>query len=96
MVNSGDFMSGNVGSERRLEYTALGDTTNTAARRDSFMSFCSDSGSREDVTRMLKEAAIDLNAIGYIVVALFAVTWLVALAVWRFGRIEQRWAAPAA
>jgi nickel/cobalt transporter (NiCoT) family protein len=41
-------------------------------------------------------AEVDLNAIGYIVVALFAVTWLVALAVWRFGRIEQRWAAPAA
>jgi nickel/cobalt transporter (NiCoT) family protein len=39
-------------------------------------------------------AEIDLNAIGYIVVALFAVTWVVALAVWRFGRIEQRWAAP--
>jgi high-affinity nickel-transport protein len=39
-------------------------------------------------------AEIDLNAIGYIVVALFAVTWVVALAVWRFGRIEQRWATP--
>jgi adenylate cyclase len=31
-LNSGEVMSGNVGSERRLEYTAIGDTTNTAAR----------------------------------------------------------------
>ena len=31
-LNSGDVMSGNVGSEQRLEYTAIGDTTNTAAR----------------------------------------------------------------
>ena len=31
-LNSGPFMSGNVGSERRLEYTAIGDTTNTASR----------------------------------------------------------------
>jgi adenylate cyclase len=31
-LNSGPFMSGNVGSERRLEYAAIGDTTNTAAR----------------------------------------------------------------
>lgn len=31
-LNSGPVMSGNVGSERRLEYTAVGDTTNTAAR----------------------------------------------------------------
>jgi adenylate cyclase len=31
-VNSGLVMSGNVGSKQRLEYTALGDTTNTAAR----------------------------------------------------------------
>ncbi len=31
-LNSGTFMSGNVGSERRLEYAAIGDTTNTAAR----------------------------------------------------------------
>ena len=31
-LNSGPVMSGQVGSERRIEYTAIGDTTNTAAR----------------------------------------------------------------
>jgi adenylate cyclase len=31
-LNSGQVMSGNVGSQQRLEYTALGDVTNTAAR----------------------------------------------------------------
>jgi adenylate cyclase len=31
-LNSGPVMSGNVGHERRMEYTALGDTTNTASR----------------------------------------------------------------
>lgn len=31
-LNTGPVMSGNVGSERRLEYTCIGDTTNTAAR----------------------------------------------------------------
>lgn len=31
-LNSGTFMAGNVGSQQRLEYTVIGDTTNTAAR----------------------------------------------------------------
>jgi high-affinity nickel-transport protein len=33
----------------------------------------------------------DINKAGYVIVGLFVVTWIVALAIWRFGRIETRW-----
>ena len=36
-------------------------------------------------------ASINLDYVGYGIVGLFVVTWLTALAVWRFGRIEERW-----
>ncbi len=36
---------------------------------------------------------LDLNYVGFGVVALFILTWIVALAVWRFGRIEEKWSA---
>ena len=35
------------------------------------------------------------NLVGYIVFALFALTWAVALALWRLGHIEERWTAEA-
>jgi high-affinity nickel-transport protein len=38
-------------------------------------------------------SGFDLANVGYVVVALFALTWIVALAVWRFARIEERWSA---
>ncbi|CAM4067763.1 HoxN/HupN/NixA family nickel/cobalt transporter [Mycobacterium senriense] len=34
---------------------------------------------------------LDLNTIGYLVVGMFVVTWAVALLVWRYGRIEEKW-----
>ena len=36
---------------------------------------------------------LDLNFVGYAIVALFVLTWVVALAVWRFARIEEKWSA---
>jgi high-affinity nickel-transport protein len=34
---------------------------------------------------------LDLNVVGFAIVAVFVLTWLIALAVWRFGRIEEKW-----
>ncbi len=36
-------------------------------------------------------ANFNINRAGFIIVGMFVVTWTVALAIWRFGRIETRW-----
>jgi nickel/cobalt transporter (NiCoT) family protein len=36
-------------------------------------------------------ASVDLNTVGYVIVGLFVITWALALCVWRFGRIEEKW-----
>ena len=38
-------------------------------------------------------ANIPLDYAGYAIVGLFVVSWLVALAIWRLGRIEEKWSA---
>lgn len=35
--------------------------------------------------------AFDLNSAGYFIVGAFAVVWSVALLLWRYGKIEERW-----
>jgi high-affinity nickel-transport protein len=37
-------------------------------------------------------ASLDLEYVGFAIVGLFLLAWAVAVAVWRIGRIEQRWA----
>ena len=36
---------------------------------------------------------ININVLGFVIVAMFALTWVIALMIWRFGRIEERWSA---
>jgi nickel/cobalt transporter (NiCoT) family protein len=36
-------------------------------------------------------AGLDLNVVGYAIVALFVLTWMIALAAWRLLRLEERW-----
>jgi nickel/cobalt transporter (NiCoT) family protein len=36
---------------------------------------------------------IDLNVLGFLIVGMFVATWVIALGIWRFGHIEQRWSA---
>jgi high-affinity nickel-transport protein len=38
--------------------------------------------------------SFDLELVGFIIVGLFVLTWAIALAVWRYGRIEERWSGP--
>ena len=33
----------------------------------------------------------DINKTGFVIVGVFVLTWVVALAIWRFGKIEQKW-----
>jgi len=35
--------------------------------------------------------SIDSSLLGYVIVALFLMTWVTAAMIWRLGRIEQRW-----
>ncbi len=34
---------------------------------------------------------VNINELGFIVAGLFVLTWAIALSIWRFGRIEERW-----
>ena len=36
---------------------------------------------------------ININLLGFVIVGMFVATWAIALSVWRFGHIQERWSA---
>ena len=38
-------------------------------------------------------AHVNLDFVGYAIVGLFVLTWVIAVMVWRYGRIEEKWSA---
>ena len=64
-LNSGPFMSGNVGSARRLEYTIHGDTVNTGARVEELTKRTGRSILLSEATReALNQRPDDLDCVG--------------------------------
>ncbi len=64
-INTGEVMSGQVGSVRRLEYTALGDTTNTASRLEEMTKESEQQVFIADATRAaMRGPAADLEPLG--------------------------------
>ena len=39
--------------------------------------------------------SFNINKAGFVIVGVFVLTWVVALSIWRFGKIEQKWEAAA-
>jgi nickel/cobalt transporter (NiCoT) family protein len=38
-------------------------------------------------------ANVNLDFVGYVIVALFVLVWLIAVTIWKYGRIEENWSA---
>ena len=57
------------------------------------ISVISDKAGFADVQPFAYISNIDLNKIGYFIVGVFLVTWLGSVAIWKYGRLEQKYSA---
>jgi len=79
-----------VAGRARLTMRLNGNQVLETTRTDSL-----DNGVQANITSgpLVWIANINLDYAGYAIVGLFFASWLIAIAVWRFGRIESRWSA---
>jgi high-affinity nickel-transport protein len=57
------------------------------------VSVISDKAGFSDVQPFAYISGIDLNKIGYFIVGVFLATWLGSVAIWKYGRLEQKYSA---
>jgi high-affinity nickel-transport protein len=50
-------------------------------------------GTMQLLSVLSDKVSLDFNAVGYAIVAAFALTWIAAFAIWHLGKIEERWTA---
>jgi nickel/cobalt transporter (NiCoT) family protein len=51
--------------------------------------FAQETGAQGSFWRWVEN--ININELGFVIVGMFVLTWAIALSIWRFGHIEQRW-----